>query len=501
MSVRTLVGLLALLCAPCCALRAATPPEPALAIVVQDSVPLRATPRDSGRTHALLWQGETLEVRGERLDYLQVWDYRRERGGYVRASQVRRLALTPEEAPELLALVRFLRSAPGAEALGIGLAAAYIRAAPAAAFHGGDGVQALDALGDFAERLAQRASSGAAQGKAAQAALSAHLDVAVRYGVAFRTQEKDGRVRICYDGDAFRRVLAMDASPQQLARAALALTRPDCGGDELRPRERRLADEWKAGVLERVETAALPGYLRNRVHMRRAAVWASLAYQRARGESRPGEAAAEAAQRAIAALAAVSKGELTDADAAAFSRAAMRVNASRWAATPDAGHVNPARPHVITAAGEPGETCILLVDAKRDASRPLARRCTYGLVWTGSATLNREGNALALAVQSAEAWRELWLFRKAGGEWTVRVLPPAPMAPGVGYAEFAGWVPGGTQLLVAREAAGEGKPLRNFELLRLDTLAPVRQTGDPAMLAAFQRWQDPAWKRETLSLR
>jgi hypothetical protein len=75
------------------------------------------------------------------------------------------------------------------------------------------------------------------------------------------------------------------------------------------------------------------------------------------------------------------------------------------------------------------------------------------------------------------------------------------MAPGVGYAEFAGWVPGGTLLLVAREAAGEGKQLRNFELLRLDTLAPVRQTGDPASLAAFQRWQDPAWKRETLSLR
>jgi hypothetical protein len=501
MSVRRLLGLIALLgCAHC--VHAAPPaPAPALAIVVQDSVPLRAAPRDSGRTHALLWQGETLEVRGERLDYLQVWDYRRERGGYVRASQVRRLALSAEEAPELLALVRFLRSAPGAEALGIGLAAAYIRAAPAEAFHGGDGVQVLDALGEFAQRLAQRASSGTAQSRSAQAALSAHLDVAVRYGVAFRTQEKDGRVRICYDGDAFRRVLTMAPSPEQQARAALALTRLDCGEDELRPRERRLADEWKAGVLERVDTAALPGYLKNRVHMRRAAVWAGLAYQRARSESRPGEAAAEAAQRAIAALAAVAKGELTDEDAAAYSQAAMRVSASRWAAAPGTGRKEPARPHVITAAGEPGETCILLVDAKRDASRPLARRCTYGLVWTGSATLNREGNALALAVQSAEAWRELWLFRKSGGEWTVRVLPPAPMAPGVGYAEFAGWVPGGTQLLVAREAAAEGRQLRQFELLRLDTLAPVRQTNNPASLAALQRWQDPAWKRETLSLR
>jgi hypothetical protein len=36
-----------------------------------------------------------------------------------------------------------------------------------------------------------------------------------------------------------------------------------------------------------------------------------------------------------------------------------------------------------------------------------AQRCTYGLVWPGSATLNREGTALALAVQPLDAWREL----------------------------------------------------------------------------------------------
>ena len=56
-------------------------------------------------------------------------------------------------------------------------------------------------------------------------------------------------------------------------------------------------------------------------------------------------------------------------------------------------------------------------------------------------------------------------------------------------------------MLVAREAAGEGKYKRNFELLRLDTLSPVRQAGDPAILGAFQRWQDPAWKQASLSVR
>jgi hypothetical protein len=106
-----------------------------------------------------------------------------------------------------------------------------------------------------------------------------------------------------------------------------------------------------------------------------------------------------------------------------------------------------------------------------------------------------------VAVQPTEAWRELWLFHKTAGGWEVRVLPPAASHPEVGYAEFAGWVPGGAQVLVAREATGDGRYRRNFELVRLDTLATVRQVPDPSMLGAFQRWQDPEWKRTTLSLR
>jgi len=73
--------------------------------------------------------------------------------------------------------------------------------------------------------------------------------------------------------------------------------------------------------------------------------------------------------------------------------------------------------------------------------------------------------------------------------------------PEVGYVEFAGWVPGGAEILVAREARGEGKYRRSFEVLRLDTLAVARQAGDPEILGPFQRWQDPAWKRLTLSVR
>ncbi|MGH8618969.1 MAG: hypothetical protein ACREUW_14855 [Burkholderiales bacterium] len=475
---------------------AANPVTAGTAIIVQDQIALRAAPRDAAQQQAVLWQGEVVEVRAERMDYLQVWDYRRERGGFVRASQVRRLDLTPGEAPDLLAVIRFVRETPGAEALGIGLVAAYIQAAPAEVLNSDAGVVALDALGIFADRLARRASANVARSKAADAQLSAHLEVAARYGIKFANIERAGRMQICYEGDAFRRVLAMRSHPEQRARAVLALTRQECVDPDLRPPARYTLDEWRAEVLEKVDVALLPVYLRNRVLMRRASVWSSLAYQRAR----KGEPADVAAAQALTALAGVTKADLTDDDARSYADAAMRVNASRWAAAPTAP-ASARSTTIVTVPGQPGETCLLLTDAKRDAQNPLVKRCTWGIVWAGSATLNREGNALAVAVQQTDTWRELWVFRKASDGWTISVLPPAATSPDVGYAEFAGWVPGGRQMLVAREASGEGKYLRNFELVRLDTLTPERQASDPTILGAFQRWQDPAWKRQTLSLR
>ncbi len=466
------------------------------AIVVSDLSVLRAAPRDGAQQQAQLWQGELLEVRGERLDYLQVYDHQRERAGFIRASQVRRTVMASTDAPALLGVVRFVRDTPGSEALGIGFAAAYLKAAPAATLRGPEGVEVFDALGTMADRLAHRASWGAQLSQPQQAQLAAHLEVATHYGIAFRNQEREGRMQICYEGEAFRRVLALDASPQQQARAALALTRPECLG-ELKPIERHAVDQWRTDVLDRVDAALLPGYLKNRVLMRRASVWSALAYQKAR----VGQGAAEAAQRAVSELAGVNKADLTDIDLPAFSDAAMRANASRWAAVAVAATTPTARPSIVTVPGQPGETCVLLVDAKNDATNPLAKRCTYALVWPQSATLNREGNALALAVQPLEAWRELWLFRKRGREWTISILPPATSSPEIGYAEFAGWVPGGKQLLVAREARGDGKYKRNYEVVSIDSLATARQSVDPAALGAFQRWQDSAWKRMTVSLR
>ncbi len=190
-----------------------------LAIVAQDQTALRATPRDSAQQQTVLTQGDTLEVRGEKQDFLQVYDHRRERAGYVRASQVRRTSLSNADAVELLTVARFVRDSPGSEAMGIALVAAYLKAAPAQAID----AEPFDILGTLADRLARRASSA---GKVQEATVAAHVEVAKSYGVVFKDIERDGRSRLCYDGEAFRRVLALSKDGRHLANAALAATRP-----------------------------------------------------------------------------------------------------------------------------------------------------------------------------------------------------------------------------------------------------------------------------------
>ncbi len=168
------------------------------------------------------------------------------------------------------------------------------------------------------------APATAAPGRASSA-LSAHLEVAGRYGVAFRSYERDGAMRICYDGEAFRRVLAMPSSASQRARAALGLTQAECIDQATPVSERQRIDASRAEVLDRVDEAQLPKLLKNRVAMRRASVWSGLAYQHARR----GEPATEAAQRALVELATVNRAELADDDLPAWNDAAIRVGASR----------------------------------------------------------------------------------------------------------------------------------------------------------------------------
>ena len=481
------------------------------AIITQNPVALRSAPRDSATQQAMLWQGEVVEVRGVRMDYLQVYDYKRERTGYIRADQVRLTKFEHSEAPELLSVIRFIHDTPGAEALGIGFAAAYIKAAPAEEINGKNGAEVLESIGHFADRLARRASSTATLSKSAETALSAQLDVAAQYGVKFKSYAMADRIQICYDGEAYRQVLAMKATPTQIARAALSLTSPECVDPNLQPLARSQTDVWRSQVLAYASTADLPGYLKNRIEMRRANIFSHLTYARSRMQAAPdalklsgiNTEGSELAQQAINAFASVNKSELPDEDLPLYNDTAMQVNANRWAAMPAKmiGRESNQPLRIVTSSEQAGETCVSLVDAKHDVKAPLVKRCTYGLVWENSVSINREQNAVAIAVQPMQAWHEMWVFRKENNTWAVSVLPPAATSPLLGYIEFAGWVPGGKQMLVAREARGEGKYKHNFEVMNLDVLNIERQASDPTILGAFQRWQDPAWKGNTLSVR
>jgi hypothetical protein len=466
-----------------------------LAIVTQDQATLRAAPRDSAAQQAALWQGDSLEIRGQRMDYLQVYDHRRERAGFIHISQVRTVSLQPEDAPQLLSVVRFLRESPGDESLGIAYTAAYLKAAPAEAI----GAEPFDALGTMAERLARRASMK--HGKATSDVISAHMEVASFYGVTFKGYEQGGSMQLCYNGEAFRRVLALPSDAEQRARAALAATRPDCMSPDLHPQARMVHDLWRAEMLDKVSAAQfaqLSEVSKNRLRLRRAGVHASLAF----GQARKAEAPTAAAQRALAELASVNKAELTDSDRQDYNDAAIRVGASRWAA--ETALPRFAKLTVATEVGQAGETCVALYENKADGKpgkEAVAKRCTYGIVWAASASAHPDGQALALAVQPLDAWRELWVFRKSAGQWTVEVLPPASNGPELGYVEFAGWVRGAPQMLLARETRVAGRLRRSFEVARMDTLTVEKQASDPGTLAAFGRSQDAAWKRQTVILR
>ncbi len=458
-----------------------------LAIVVQDHTSLRAAPQSSATELTALWQGDLLEVRDERAQYLKVYDYRRERGGYVRSEAVRLVGLTESDAPELLAVLRFLRESPGSEALGISYGAAYLKAVPTRALT----AEPFDAIARMAERLADEASGGAYR----LADTAAHLEVVGQFGIRMRSFERNGRMVVCYDGELYRRVLAMaGANPEERAHAALGLTRPDCIDPNSGPAVRASLDVDRSGLLDGIEERKLSAMTRSRLHARRAGVWATIAFERARHSEPPGAAA----QRALAELLAVHANDLGDDRRGEYVDAVLRVSAIRWAAVTPATQAGPLI--LSAAAGDPGQTCVSLEDAHRGRAAPLVRRCTYGIVWMASVQPIQQGPALVLSVQPLESWRELWLFHERAGIWTVDVLSAGADDPEEGYIEFAGFAPGTRRLLTVREVRERGRFHRRFEELRLDDLALVRQASTPELLRDFGRWQDVGWRRDTLAL-
>ena len=458
--------------------------------------PYAARQKIAPAQQVVLWSGDSLEIRGEKLDYLQVYDHRRERAGYVKSNQLRLVSLKAEDAAESLALLRFLRDSAGSESLGISYAAAYLKAAPNTAASSPQWPEALDALGSMAERLARRAS--AQQAKGTEAKIAAQLEVAAQYGVQIKSFESAGRMQLCYDGEAYRRVMALPAASElQKARAALGLTRGDCIDPATPPLQKIALDAWRAELLDKVKPIDLPEFMKNRLHMRRASVWASIAYQRSRKAENA--AAQQAAQRAIDELAAVNKAELPDEDQASYFEAGVRAGSVRWAAQTPPAQLNFGKLQLISKDGQPGETCLSLFDSQ--SKQTLVQRCSYSVIWTASASLHPAGNALALAAQPLDGWRELWLLHETAAGWVIDVLPPAASEPDVGIAEFAGWVPNTKKLLLAREARVEGRSKRSFEVLSMESLQTEVWADKPSALSLFARWQDANWKRSSLMLR
>jgi hypothetical protein len=458
-----------------------------LAIVVQDRAALRAAPHSSATELTRLWQGDVLELRGEQAGYLKVYDYRRERGGYLRGDAVRPVELSESAAPDLLAVLRFLRASPGSEALGISYGAAYLKAASPRAIT----AEPFDAIAQMADRLADQASGRADH----LADFAPHLEVVEQFGVRMRNFERNGRMRVCYDGELFHRVLTISgARPEERAHAILGLTRPDCIDPVLGPVPRASLDAERSQLLEQVKVGELNAMMQSRLHARRAGVWASLAYS----QDRRHEAAGVAAERALAELLAVRPDDLGDDRRPEYVDAVLRVSAIRWTGAMPARQPGPLT--LSAVPGDPGQTCVALEDARRPHAGAIIRRCTYGMVRMASIQSIPQGPALVLAVQPLESWRELWVFHENAGSWTIDVLSPGLDNPEEGYVDFAGYAPGTRRLLIAREAKDRGGFRRSFEELRLDDLALVRQASSPELLRDFGRWQDIAWRRDTLAL-
>jgi len=459
-----------------------------LALVVQDHTALRAAPRSNATELTSLWQGDVLEVRSERAGYLQVYNYRRERCGYLLPAAVRSIGLNESDAPGLLAVMRFLRDGAGSEALGISYGAAYLKAIPGPA----RSAEALDAIATMAERLADQASGAAQRG----GALAAHLEVVEQFGVRVRSFERDGRMQVCYDGELFRRLLSLpQASAEQRARAALSLTRTDCIDPSLGPQQRALFDEFRRDLLAQIAERGLNPTTRSRLHARRAAVWAGIAYQQARR----GLPAELPAQQALNELISAHPDEFGEAYRKEYLESMLRVAAVRWAATAPAVQAGPLL--LRTRTGEPGQTCLILEDTSTRPAAMLLRRCTYGIVWFSSLQALVQARALVVAVQPLESWRELWVFHASASGWIVDVISPGYEQPEEGYVEFAGFAPASGRLLLAREVHEHGRFRRRFEEHRLSDLALVKDASAPELLPDFGRWQDVTWRRDTLALR
>ena len=196
------------------------------------------------------------------------------------------------------------------------------------------------------------------------------------------------RARLCYDGEAWERVLAAPtAAPVERARAALSLAGRSCQDRDaaLSPAEARAWNDRRMQALQSIDypaEAALPAALLGRVRLRRAEAFAWRAFD----EARRGNLDAGGARRGGRPF----TSWRSPTAACSRPRTSTSTRRSRFASRRRAGRPSRAQKQaagkravdVVFAPRGEGETCVRVVRGATPARRePLGERCTYGVVW------------------------------------------------------------------------------------------------------------------------
>ena len=390
-------------------------------------------------------------------------------------------ASTPASAPELAAVVRFLRDAAGYESLGIGYAALALRAAPA----GADTSELLASIGTMADRLARRASArrADAQGRDAGRAHRGRRELrrevpGRRRATRARRGARTGLLR--RRGVGRRPRLAGRGARRAGARRAVpggrCLPRPRCR----RPAEARAWNDRRLQALrvDRLRRGGRAAGLARRPGAPAPRRGARLAGLR-RGAAGNAEAAARAEAAAVRELALCDRGVLAARGPRSLrGDVAIRVAASRWA-TETPPKANPrAGPSSRSRRAQPGETCVRVTDGAGDRARRLGERCTFGVVWPSALRWAPSGDVATVAVQPLPAWTELWVLRRgADGTWAFETLTPATTEPDIGYVESAGFSPDGRRRAPGRREARAAGRLARALPGRRRRLAGGREVG------------------------
>ena len=264
----------------------------ALAIVVQDHAPLRAAPKlERHRADRRSGRAMCSRSAASSAGYLKVYNYRRERGGYLSSDAVRPVTFTEADAPELLAVLRFLRDSPGSEALGISYGAAYLKAVPARALT----AEPLDAIARMAERLADEASGNATR------LLTSPRTSRWSSSSAFTCAASSAMAgcKCATTASCSAACCPWPTRPPRSARTPRSASRARTASIRTSGPSRAHRSTTNAAPFSTRSTSGdLSAMTSSRLHARRAGVWASLAFEQARRGEPPAAGGRACARRA-----------------------------------------------------------------------------------------------------------------------------------------------------------------------------------------------------------